>query len=789
MWGSTTDPEELDGWARVTRSASLLLQPQALLAILLNYTLFERRPSGRIKLIPRYPQVEAVEAILKRVKQEDSRQGLVWHYQGTGKTLLIAFAALRLLNDRSERIPTVVIVLDRVDLVEQTVRQFQTVGMPRLRVAGSGEELRGMLADDQRGIIVTTVFKFADAPVLNRRDDVVVFIDEAHRTQEGILGDDLRRALPNAQFFGLTGTPIMDSERDTFKLFGDPRDVRWVLNEYSMSRAIIDGTSVPIHLESRLVDYQIDAATLDVAFSEMASEEALDDEAREALASRAASARTVFSNPARVRVVCDDIVEHFTTRVAPLGLKAQVVAYNRELCVAYFDELSRALRDRGLDQRYEIAVVMTVGTTKDEPREWRERFGLDPATEARVKARFNSSADRLSILVVTAKLLTGFDAPIEGAIYLDRPLRRHTLFQAICRTNRRFTNPASGQEKAFGLVVDYVGLAGPLVAALRSADPSRRSTQAISVDELASDACARIDALLSRFGDVDLADTSFEALAQAQDLVPPGFERDEFGEEFVTIQRLWEFLYPHETLRSRRDAYRWLARVYASVAPLTVSDSLIWHRLGAKTQAMVDAAIAEVRVTPTGVAEVIVDAETLAALARLREEPDARSQPLSVEQALETIQSRLDKRLRTGNYHAVYVALSERLERLRRAHLERAHSSIEFLREILDIARSLLEAEHGESAGDPPSLLPDHNRGALSQILAEYAPEKTPEIVRAVVSDIDAIVKQVRFAGWTTSQPGDRTVRLEVRRVLRRHGLDATGDVFDRTYAYIRENY
>ena len=295
MWGSTTDPWDLSGAERVLRSIDLLLSPVQVLSILRDFVLFDRPKIGSRavlqKLIPRYPQVEGVEAIHQRVMDPTRRQGLIWHYQGTGKTLLMGFAALRLLNDPAVGGPTVLIVLDRIDLVEQTVRQFQTAGLPRLRVAGTKEDLRRLLAEDARGIIVTTVFRFEGAGFLNDRENIIVLVDEAHRTQEGRLGHDLRTAIPNAQFFGLTGTPISDAERNTFQLFGDPNDPGWVLNRYSIERSITDGSSVPIHVKTRLVDFHIDKAALDEAFAAMADEERLTEEERELLADRAAHAQ------------------------------------------------------------------------------------------------------------------------------------------------------------------------------------------------------------------------------------------------------------------------------------------------------------------------------------------------------------------------------------------------------------------------------------------------------------------------------------------------------------------
>lgn len=798
QWGATTDPLDLEGWPRVKRSVELLLTPERILSILRDFTLFERKRvvgrTARVKLIPRYPQVEGAEAIHLRVLDTDRRQGLIWHHQGTGKTLLMAFAALRLLNDERVGGPTVVIVLDRVDLVEQTVRQFQTAGLPRMRVAGSKGDLGSMLAEDIRGIVVTTIFKFEGAGFLNDRENIVVLIDEAHRTQEGTLGHDLRTALPNARFFGLTGTPISEGERNTFRLFGDPDDPSWVMSHYSVERSIADGASVPIHVETRLVDFHIDRAALDEAFGAMATEEGLDDDEREKLADRASHARTIVRNPERIRAVCADIVDHYFRKVAPLGLKAQVVAFDRELCVLYHDEITRLLAERGVADEAHAAVVMTVGTTKSEPPEWRERFALESSQEADVKARFCDPGDPLRFLIVTAKLLTGFDAPVEGAMYLDKALRLHTLFQAICRTNRRWTNPVTGQEKRFGLIVDYVGLGNEIGKALRAADPERGGRRPVDVDGLFVEVEAALEKALARFVGIDQGAGDMESLFAAQERLPPGQERDGFARDFTAVQTLWEFLHPDERLRPSVSDYRWLAQVYESVRPTGVSDALLWARLGAKTLELVHGHITEVRVTDTGLEEVIVDAETIEAIRQLSlpDVDDGHDQgPVTVGEALDTIAARIRRRLESTGGHGVYVELSERLERLRRHQLDRAQSSVDFLRELLELAREVTRIERADDGGrlDEPGLLPDANVGALTQILAEYAPDQTPEFVRNVAADIDAIVRQVRFTGWADSQPGDREVRKAVRTVLRKHALPTTGDVFDRSYAYVRENY
>jgi len=229
-WSRTTETLPLPGLSSVLHSAELLLNPALLLDVLRTYTLFSKRSSTSgghvVKVIPRYPQVEAVEAIVARVLDRKRRQGLVWHHQGSGKTLLMAFAAAKLRQVTALDAPTILVVLDRLELIEQLGSEFTSVGLPQLKVAETKEELRRLLREDSRGVIVTTIFRFASAGLLNQRSNIVVMVDEAHRTQEGRLGEDMRDALPNAKFIGLTGTPISTADPQHLGHLRGPRRPR-----------------------------------------------------------------------------------------------------------------------------------------------------------------------------------------------------------------------------------------------------------------------------------------------------------------------------------------------------------------------------------------------------------------------------------------------------------------------------------------------------------------------------------------------------------------------------------
>lgn len=795
LWGATEDPYNLAGVERVQRSVDLLLTPERVLSILQSFTLFERVTGGQIiKLIPRYPQVEAVEAIHQRVLA-GGRKGLVWHYQGSGKTILMAFAALALLNDDRVNAPTIVIVLDRIDLVDQIRGQFKSAGLPRLTEAETSHELRELLASNYTGIIVTTVFRFKDAGELNTRDNVIVMVDEAHRTQEGTLGDDMREALPNASFFGLTGTPIADKDRNTYKLFGDPNDPDYVLSSYSIERSIADGVSVPVHVENRLVTFHLDQAALTEAEQQLAQEEGLTEAEQEFLAKQTGRLKTLLLNPERITAVCSDILDHYVTKMQPLGLKAQVVAADRELVVAYNTELNRLITERELP--FETQIVMTAGN-KSDPVEWR-KYDLDRAQEEHIKERFKNPEDNLTFLVVTAKLLTGFDAPILGVQYLDRPLTRHTLFQAITRTNRRYYNPITDVNKTYGLIVDYIGLGNEIGKALKAADPDTEGRRPYEVDELAEAFTTQLDTTLEPFAGIDRSENNFETLTTALERIREPDARDQYARNYMKLTGLWEFLYPHETLTQHESDYKWLTQIYTAATPAKTSNELLWHKLGPKTLAMVHANISDVQVKTTSTEEVVVDPEAIEAIRELAEqgefpiEPDRDlvDDPITVDEVFTLIDKRIQRRL-DNTTNPAYRTIAEQIETLRTQTINRAQDSIEFLKKALELARRIIEADKLEAQGktEEAETILDPNIGALTQIVEQYAPTNTPIIVSDLVRDIDKIVKTVAgFTGWANSSKADRDVRQALRKTLQDYALPATGDLFNAAYDYIKENY
>ncbi len=804
-WGSADD-QGAPRLQRVLDAASSMLAPRVVLDMLRDFTLFERpddadHGAGLHKIVARYPQYEAVNLIVERAKHPTRRRALIYHTQGSGKTLAMVFAAGKLLRDPALRNPTIVLVADRVQLVTQMWDQFRTTSMPRIQAPDTAGEMRELLHSDRRGLVFSTVHKFANAGLLNERDNIVVMVDEAHRTQEGDLGQAMRAALPNATLVAFTGTPIANADHDTFAVFGDDQDTDKTLHTYGTDDSIRDGMTVPIHVAPRKVEFSLDREALDEAFDAMADEEELDEQQRDLLAKKASRTSTFFSNPHRVAAVCADLVDHFYTTVDPLGMKAQVVVVDRGACVTYHDELDRLLQARYDAQvaaaaedpnaeapvRDEVAVVMTVGQGKSDPADW-NRFQLAPAQEEALLHRFRSAGDPLKFLVCTSKLGTGFNAPIEGVMYLDKPLKDHTLFQTITRANRTWRNKDTGDAKRYGLIVDYVGLGQGFARAMMPADPD--GGRKVDIDGLLDVFVSQLDHTMLRFSGIDVATPGPQTLMDAQARMPNKAAEDTFAADFQMLEGIWESLAPHERLQPYRAQYRFLAQVYASIAPTTPAADLLWHRLGQKTLALVHEHMHDIAVTHAS--EVVVaDAETVQQLLDEgligdRGEVEGKS----ADDIIDSIADRLKKKMTTNpaDLHPVYKSLAERLDNLRERTLAAAQQSIDWLRDAFQLATDLTVAEEADAAGTL-DLLPDPRVGALTQIFREFAPGDAPVMIERVVLDVDAIVKQVSYEGWADTNEGDRLVRKEVRAVLGRHQLHKVPGLFERAYEYISAHY
>ena len=746
-----------------TRAAvDSMLAPAVLLDLLGSFTAFSTdSKSRRIKIVARYQQVDAANKMVERVVAGLPRKGLIWHFQGSGKSLLMLFAARKLRLHPALGNPTVLIVVDRIDLDAQIAGTFLAADVPNLVKAATRAELQTLLAQDTRKVIITTIFKFGEADgVLNERGNIIALVDEAHRTQEGDLGRAMRTALPNAFLFGMTGTPINRTDRNTFYAFGAEEDEHGYLSRYGFEESIRDGATKELHFEPRLLTLHIDREAIDADFREMTG--GLTDLDRDRLGKAAARMGVLVKAPERVRAVCADIAAHYEEKVAPNGFGAMVVTFDRESCVLYKQALDEYLPADVSD------IVMTVGSGGLEAgyAPWKR----DRDAEEKLLNRFRDPADPLKVLIVTAKLLTGFDAPILQTMYLDKPLRDHTLLQAICRANRPYS-----AEKTHGLIVDYLGIFDDVAEAI-SFDEAGFGRVISNFAEIVARLAPAMDTCLAFFPGVDRTIGGFEGLSAASQCLPDATRRDAFGAAFTYLARLWEAISPDPVLTQYEPDYRWLAQVYEHVRDTDPAGAVLWHALGAKTIELIHQHV-HVDTIRDDLETLILDADLVEAIQRdrvLNPDPKAKEIELKIAQRL---------RSRAGDPR--FKALSDRLEELRRRHEQGLLVSVEFLKELLQLAHDVVEVETTAAPLAPEVL----GKAALTELFESVRNANTAIIVERVVNDIDEIVRVVRFSGWQNSHAGEREVKQALRRTLLKYKLHQDQELFDRAYAYVQRYY
>ncbi|MFH1964424.1 MAG: type I restriction endonuclease subunit R, partial [Acidobacteriota bacterium] len=387
--------------------------------------------------------------------------------------------------------------------------------------------------------------------------------------------------------------------------------------------------------------------------------------------------------------------------------------------------------------------------------------------EEKLLDRFRDSNDPLKFLIVTSKLLTGFDAPILQSMYLDKPMKDHNLLQAICRTNRVYPG------KTHGLIVDYLGIFDDVATALNF-DEKAVQRVITNLDELKKDLPGQVVKCLSFFPGVDRKVGGYEGLIAAQDCLPDNDTRDKFAAEFSVLSRLWEALSPDPCLGPHETEYRWLAQVYESVKPPSGNGKLLWHSLGAKTIGLVHENV-HLETVRDDLDTLVMDAEVLEGLLDSKD-PKKKAKEIEIKLVI-----RFGKHKGNPNF----VALGERLEKLRERHEQGLLHSLDFLKELLTLARDVVEAEKKVSPQEELSKA----KTALTELFTEVKNVKTPVVVERIVTDIDDIVRLVRFPGWQNTKAGEREVQKALRKVVYVKYKIKDQDLFDKAYGYIRQYY
>jgi type I restriction enzyme R subunit len=748
------------GLAEIGKELSDLLHPARLLDILQNFSLFTtNKKKQRSKVICRFQQYEGANKIMERVKEGRVKKGLIWHFQGSGKSLLMVFAAQKLRRAAELKSPTVIVLVDRTDLDTQISGTFNAADIPNVEMTDSISDLQNLLERDTRKIIISMIHKFRDAkPNMNTRDNIIVLVDEAHRTQEGDLGRQMRAALPNAFLFGLTGTPVNKADKNTFWAFGAPEDAGGYMSRYTFHDSIRDNATLPLHFEPRLVDVHVDKTTLDQAFAAFQESAALTEEEADALNKKSAKMAAFLKAPERVAKIVADIALHFKEKVEPHGFKAMIVTPDRYACVLYKEELDKHFPTE--------ASTVVISTTANDPYEFKQKWALDKSAQEKVTEAFNDSISELQFLIVTAKLLTGFDAPILQTIYLDKSLKDHTLLQAVCRTNRLYPN------KSFGRIVDYFGVFDDAAKALQFDEESIQKVIS-NMSELRDKLPEAVQTALQHFEGVDRTIHGFEGLEAAQDAINTNEKKDAFAKDYNYLSKIWESLSPDRILDLYNEDYKWLSQVFESVRPASDNiGKLLWLSLGAQTTKLIHENIHVGAVHQ--LEEFILDADVIEDIFN---NPDPKN--------TRKLEKLLVARFRKYSGIPVFKTLSERLEALRDKAEQGLITSIEFVKELCKIAKETVQAEkETEQARQGKTPV-----AALTELFLELKTDQTPAVVERIVADIDAIVRVVRFPGWQTTSSGERGVQQSLRKALLKYQLHKDQVLFDRAYGYIKEYY
>ena len=531
--------------------------PQVL-AFLKDYIVFAEKDEELNKYILRQHQCGAVEATVGRALDPKRTRGLVWNTQGSGKTFTMIKAAEMLFRAPEADKPTVLLMIDRNELEDQMLKNLAALGLGNLEHASSIARLNQLLRDDYRGIIVTMIHKFRDMPAdLNLRKNIYVLIDEAHRTTGGDLGNFLMAALPNASFIGFTGTPVDKTVygKGTFKTFGCEDDQGY-LHKYSIADSIEDGTTLPLYYQLAPNEMLVPHETLDKEFLSLAEAEGVADiEELNKILERAVNLKNFLKGRERIQKVAKFVAEHYRENVEPLGYKAFLVGVDREACAHYKHALDQFLPP-------EYSEVVYTGSNNDSAL--LKEFHLDPKKERQIRKSFGKLDQMPKILIVTEKLLTGFDAPVLYAMYLDKPMRDHTLLQAIARVNRPYENEAQEMVKPHGFVLDFVGIFDKLEKALafdsdeiNAIVKDLKLLKVLFKNKMESKTPAYLGLIERNFNDKDV-DTLIEHFRDPE-------RRKEFFKEYKEIEMLYEIISPDAFLRPFIDDYATLSNIYLVV--------------------------------------------------------------------------------------------------------------------------------------------------------------------------------------------------------------------------------
>jgi type I restriction enzyme R subunit len=657
------------------------IAPRRVLRVLRDFILFTRRDDELNKVILRPHQMRAVERALRRACEPGKQRGLIWHTQGSGKTYTMITIAKRLIEEPVFQNPTVLMLVDRNELETQLFANLVACGFGQtVQVARSKEHLRELLRRDTRGLIVSMIHKFDDIPAnINTRANIFVLVDEAHRTTGGDLGNYLMGALPHATYLGFTGTPIDKTAhgQGTFKVFGRD-DPRGYLDKYSIAESIQDGTTVPLYYTLAPNELRVDRETLNREFLDLVEAAGVSDiEDLNRILDKAVTLRNMLKNRERMQRIAQYVAHHFQERVELMGYKAFLVGVDREACALY-----KAALDQYLPAEYSAVVI---SPNYNDPPEL-ARYHLSEDQEKEIRKRFVKPDALPKILIVTEKLLTGYDAPVLYCMYLDKPMRDHVLLQAIARVNRPYEDE-NGRHKPGGFVLDFVGIFENLERAL-----AFDSADVQSVIEGLDVLQKRFDSLMKRGREQYLCLRQGKPRDKAADAVLEAMRdedaRHELYKFFAELEDLYEILSPDPFLRPYLDDYHQLADLFALVRAAYEATRPLDHELARKTARLVQ------EHTQAGLIREAVAIYTITPQTLIQITESHQPDTVKVFNLLKSIEHKVEQEARSAPY---LLSIGERAEEIAKAFRERQITTQEALKRLEELISEINQAEREQA--------------------------------------------------------------------------------------------
>jgi type I restriction enzyme R subunit len=769
--------------------------PARFLDLLRSFIVFEDEGDETIvKKMAGYHQYHAVNRALAETLAASQptglrRGGVVWHTQGSGKSLTMAFYAGKVIMQPQMQNPTLLVITDRNDLDDQLFATFSRCH-ELLRQspvqASDRDNLRELLRVASGGVVFTTIQKFLPDesgeryPLLSERRNIIVIADEAHRTQYGFrakvdpktgeksygFAQHVRDALPNASFIGFTGTPVELTDRNTRQVFGD------YISIYDIQQAVQDGATVPIYYESRLAKLALDEQErphLDEEFDEATEGEEITQ--KEKLKSKWAALEAIVGSARRIRLIAEDIVQHYEQRLDVMEGKAMIVCMIRRICIDLYNELVQLRPDWQADddQQGVLKVVMT-GAAAD-PLDWQQHIRSKPRREALAK-RFKNPDDPLRIVIVRDMWLTGFDAPSLHTMYVDKPMRGHGLMQAIARVNRVF------RDKPGGLVVDYLGLADQLKQALaiytesggHGTTAQDQSETAVPIMLEKHEICCNL------FHGFDWSCWSTGTPAERLALLPAAQEhilqqedgRARLMQVVLELSRAFALATPHEEALRIRDDVSFFQTVRVALAKQTTAQQQ-------QSAENLDQAIRQI-VSRAIVSDEVIDIFATAGLNKpdisiLSEEflADVRGLPhknLAVEMLRRLLTDEVKSRARTNLVQSRSFAAM--LDQSIRAYQNRAIEAAQVIEELIVLAKEMREADQrGEDLGMSEDELAFYDALAMNGSAVEVLGDDT---LRQIARELVEAVRQNLTIDWTVKESIQSKLRVIIKRLLRKHG-------------------